>query len=205
MAVEAFKQQKANTAIRIPSFGLTGEISSGKSTYADHLKTGIEVEMGINLYRPSFSSKITEIARDLFDMEGKDRVLLGEIGLKMREIDPHVWTKYVIKDIRKNNKLPFAVDGLRFIHDVELFKQNFEDFVMIRIDAEEKQRFEAYKKTYGKYPTKEELKNKGEGDITKLPFDIRLVNNYERAELESQIQDVIGSIRKGTIWDLLRK
>lgn len=62
---------------------------------------------------------------------------------------PHVWTKFVIKNIKSHQKFPFAVDGLRFLHDVELFRQNFSEFLIVKVETDERQRMEAYKRSMG--------------------------------------------------------
>ncbi len=195
----------SNPEVRIPSFGFIGGMASGKSTYADKLRATIHDEFGKPVYRPSFSSKIMDIAKDLFDMEGKDRVLLGQIGLAMRQVDPHVWTKYVARLIRKEGQFPFAVDGLRFQHDVDIFEQNFNDFIIVRVDTDENHRMGVYKRTYGHYPSVEELNNKSEGDALVLPFGMRLFNEYKPEVLASQVHGITDSIKDGSIWNILRE
>ena len=76
-------------------FAITGPMCSGKSTIANILKT---VNKELEIY--SFGKKIKDIAHDqLFNMDGnlKDRTLLINIADKMRDIDPDIWAKYIIK------------------------------------------------------------------------------------------------------------
>ena len=190
--------------IAVPSFGFTGEMASGKSTYANRLSARLEEEFGISVLRPSFSAKIMEVAADLFRMDGKDRVLLGEISSKMREIDPMVWVNVVVRQIEENGSPPFVVDGIRLVQDEIRLRERFPSFIIVRIFTDEQQRSEAYKRAYGRYPTEEDLNNKGEGDISKLHYDLRLVNNYTDENREMQLNGIIDSIRAGTIAELLR-
>ena len=65
---------------------------SGKSTVAKIIK---DYDSRYKIY--SFGQKVKDIAYDLFEMEGKDRSLLINIADKMRDIDPDVWAKYIVK------------------------------------------------------------------------------------------------------------
>jgi len=188
----------------IPSFSFIGEMATGKGTYCDHLKEQIEREFGIPVYRFSFSAKIVEIAKDLFGMEGKDRKLLQNIGNKMREIDPDVWAGYIVRDIKANGKVPFAVDGIRTPNEAAVFKRNFANFIIIRLEVDGQQRMEVYKKNYGRYPTGEESNNISEKTVAGIPFDITLHNNYERANLERQVRGIVEAIKNGTFEKLTR-
>ena len=64
---------------------ITGKMCYGKTTIANLIKSMID-EYEIF----SFGKKVKEIAKDLFNMQTKDRTLLTSIGTKMREIDPDV-------------------------------------------------------------------------------------------------------------------
>jgi len=59
-----------------------GPMCSGKTTVANILQ---ETDKRYSIY--SFGQKIKDIAKELFQMEGKDRSLLINIADKMREID----------------------------------------------------------------------------------------------------------------------
>ena len=58
------------------------------------------------------------------DPNQKDRTLLTSIGTKMREIDPNVWTKYLI---HQTKDIQFCIiDDLRYQNEYEhLIKNNF--------------------------------------------------------------------------------
>ncbi len=179
----------------IPSFAFVGKMASGKSTYADELKLQIEDNFGITVYRYSLSAKIIEIAKDLFAMEEKDRKLLQNIGAKMREIDPGVWSKYIVRDALAAGRLPLIVDGIRTLTEAEPFKESLQNFVIIRIETEENQRMDAYKKAYNRYPTPEELDNITERTVAEIPADRTIHNTYLRSDLKNQIKDIVEEIK----------
>ena len=189
----------------IPPIALFGQLASGKGTYADHLRKSLESEFGVVVYEvPSFSDKISEIARDLFAMEGKDRDLLQVIGAKMREIDPQVWAKYLIRDIKTNVRIPFVVEGFRDPNELQAFRDNFPDIVVIGIEADKKQRMDAYKNAYGRYPTTEQLAHSSEKAIEQMHADITLFNTYTQENLAKQVAEIVAAIKDKSIYKLFR-
>ena len=193
----------------IPSFAFIGPMAGGKNEYCDALQRAIEKEFGVSVFRPSFSAKISLIAQDLFPymiQPGvKPRRLLQEIGAKMNEIDPAVWAKYLVRQIIREDREPFIVDGIRRPEEMAVFKDGFPDFIAIRLDVDEQQRMEAYKKLHGRYPTQEEKENITERTVASLPTDISIRNTYRRDDLERQIAEIIMKIQDGSILDVLRK
>lgn len=200
-----FKSLSKKTAegYPIPSFVFVGVTGVGKSTYSDYLKYRIEEAFGIPVYRPSFSEKIEEIARELFGMSDYDRTLLQGIGNKMRELDPAVWAKHIIRELKANGKLPVVCDGLRKPEELEVFKDELKDFVVIRIEADEKQLLEHYKKKYGKYPTKEQMTNPAEASVANLHADMTLFNNYDMTQMDRQMGEIVKAIKNNTMQQLI--
>lgn len=92
-----------------------GPMCSGKSTVAKIIK---DYDSRYKIY--SFGQKVKDIAYDLFEMEGKDRSLLINIADKMRDIDPDVWAKYIVK--KTNNEKNCIIDDLRFQNELDLLK-----------------------------------------------------------------------------------
>ncbi len=203
MAEQAQQQGSSVDVSNIPSFVFIGFTGSGKSTYSDYLKFRMEEAFGIKVYRPSFSQKIEEIARDLFGMAQYDRSLLQDIGNKLRELDPAVWAKHIIRDLKANNKLPVVCDGLRKPEELEAFRQALGNFVVIRLEADEKKLLEHYKAKYGRYPTTEQMTNPAETAIASLHADMTLFNNYDKLDLDRQIGAVIEAIRTSTMQQLI--
>ena len=102
-------------------FAITGPMCSGKSTIANLLKT---LNKELEIY--SFGKKIKDIAYELFNMDGnlKDRTLLINIADKMRDIDPDIWAKYIIK--QTNKKEHCIIDDLRFQNELDLLEEDGE-------------------------------------------------------------------------------
>ena len=73
---------------RTMKIAICGKMCSGKSTLANTLKI---MDNRYTIY--SIGQAVKDIGADLFGMKEKDRNLLIQIGAKMREIDPDVWTK----------------------------------------------------------------------------------------------------------------
>jgi dephospho-CoA kinase len=192
----------------VPSFAIIGQMSSGKGTYAGALKEGLERAFGIEVYRvPSFSAKIADVARDLFGAENEadgkpNRTLLQDIGSKMREIDPAVWAKYLIRDIKSKGKLPFVAEGFRHPSELQAFREGFADLIVIRVDASESQRMEAYKRTYGQYPAKHQLEHPSEKAVADMPADLSLHNAFYRAELTRQVEEIVEAVRNEKLEEL---
>ena len=178
-------------------------MASGKNSYADELKSQMESAFGVSVFRGSYSTKIMEVAKDLFAIDEKNRILLSKIAASMAEIDPHVWTNYLIRQIEKAGG-PFIIDGIRFPDEEHRFRVRFEDFLVLRIKADEARRIEAYRLEYGRYPTKGDLKARGEKNLLAVRHDLLLVNNYDREEMKLQVRGIIDSIGDGSIRRLLR-
>lgn len=98
-------------------FAIHGPMCSGKTTISDIIK-----KHNSDYKTYSFGGKVKDISRDLFNMEGKDRSLLINVASKMREIDPDVWAKYVINEIKKDDKSNCIIDDLRFQNEADYLK-----------------------------------------------------------------------------------
>lgn len=107
---------------------ITGKMCSGKSTIASIIS---ESNPDFKIY--SFGKKVKDVAKDLFDMTEKDRTLLTSIGTKMREIDPDVWTKYILKQMKDQEYC--IVDDLRYQNEYDaLHKAGFK-IIQLKIDS----------------------------------------------------------------------
>lgn len=103
---------------------LSGKMMSGKTIVADYLVS----KYGFT--EIAFADRLKELAIELFGMdpEYKDREILQLLGMKMRELDPNVWIRYVM------NELPDRQDVV--VSDVRL-KNEFDalqhaGFIMVR-------------------------------------------------------------------------
>lgn len=130
--------------------GICGKMCSGKTTIANL------IYMIDNRYEKySFASKIKELARELFNMNGKDRDLLINIGTKFREIDPDVWVNHVLK--KTKYKKHCIIDDVRFQNEVDLLIKN--GWKIIQLNISEENQIQRLQKTYPN-DYKEHLKNR---------------------------------------------
>jgi|TARA_R110000803_G_scaffold190141_3_gene252651 dephospho-CoA kinase len=139
MVAESSKQSYIKVAPRviIMKIAIAGQMASGKTTLAESLvKIGYE--------KVSLAGKVKEIAGDLFHMEEKDRPLLQQIGMKMREIRPSVWIDYIIHLGEEHDNL--VIDDVRFANEAKVLKQA--GWTIIRLDIGEDLQKERLQNTY---------------------------------------------------------
>ena len=122
---------------------ISGPMGSGKTTIANLIK---ETNDEYEIY--SFGRKIKDIAFELFDMNKnfKDRSLLINIADKMREIDPDVWAKYIIK--QTTDKKCCIIDDLRFQNELNLLENNSNDWIYFVLQMDENTRLNRLKNLY---------------------------------------------------------
>lgn len=102
-----------------------GKMGTGKSSVADFLVKCFQFK------RYSFAFKLKQIARDLFDMEIKDRSLLQMLGTKVRELEQDAWANYVIKKINAEAPLRAVIDDMRYLNEASILHDN--DFVLLKL------------------------------------------------------------------------
>ena len=121
---------------------ISGPMGSGKTTIANLI---INSNPEYKIY--SFGQKIKDIAYELFNMNKlvKDRSLLINIADKMRDIDPDVWAKYIIK--QTNSFKHCIIDDLRFQNELDILSKN-DDWIYIVLHIDEKKRLDRLKKLY---------------------------------------------------------
>ena len=68
--------------------------------------------------------------RELFGMEEKDRPLLQQIGMKMREIRESVWLDAIIRESEKHELV--VCDDVRFINEAKTLKEH--GWFLIKLD-----------------------------------------------------------------------
>ena len=94
-----------------------GKMCYGKTTLANIIK---QLDNSYEIL--SFGQKVKDIAKDLFNMQNKDRTLLTSIGTKMREIDSDVWANYTIEKSKDYDKV--IIDDLRYQNEHDLCMKN---------------------------------------------------------------------------------
>ena len=141
--------------------GLSGKFTSGKDGVASHL---------VNCYgfeRRGFADKLKEVAAHLFGMNGKDRTLLQILGAKMREIDPDVWVRYVMRSINPRDNV--VITDVRYQNEYDAI-QKCSHSILIRLECPLGVRIRRYIKLYGIVPTDEQINHPSETDLDDLPF-----------------------------------
>jgi len=132
---------------------ICGLMASGKTFLADALNT----ELGYTKF--SLATGVKDLGRDVFLMEGKDRKLLQQIGMKMREIDTDVWINLLMRKVvtaqqdlndmfGSHLEMRVVVDDCRFVNEVMAFKAA--GYKIIRIHIDDEHQIKRLKKTYGK-------------------------------------------------------
>ena len=120
---------------------IVGKMCSGKSTLSNKIIKYYK-RFGIKLEKRAFADKVYELARDLFDMKEKNRLLLQQIGTKMRDIDNDIWIKYTLKNLPEN----VIIEDCRYINEFKYLINN--GFIIIKINISKKKQLYRLKKTY---------------------------------------------------------
>jgi len=123
---------------KINKIAIIGKICSGKSFLANYLIDKY------NFNRMSFAYPLKKIAKEYYGMEDKDRELLQDLAIKMKEIDNNVFVNYLIKNMNKEDNI--VIDDLRFENELlELKKHNF---IIIKLNIDKKNQMNRYLKLY---------------------------------------------------------
>ena len=122
---------------------LCGKMASGKTTIADHLRHIIGHEGGFRIM--SMAGEVKRVGRELFGMEEKDRPLLQQIGMKMREIRESVWLDAVI--LQSKNHDFVVCDDVRFVNEAKNLKDD--GWVLVKLDIDEELQKSRLQSTYG--------------------------------------------------------
>ncbi len=170
-----------------------GKMAAGKSYYASLLTQEL-MSKGINSDIVHISSKIKELAVELFGMKDKDRDLLQKLAGKMRDIDEDVWIKYLIYHVKKEGKIPFIIDDVRFKDEVDLLRESF-DLLVIKIESDDVYRRSVYRSKYGKDPTEKELNDVTETSSDDIIPDMVLANDYTKNSAESNISRILEALQ----------
>jgi len=115
---------------------ICGKMASGKTTVAQSLE-GFQVL--------SLAGEVKRVGRELFGMKDKDRPLLQQIGMKMREIRASVWLDVLIRESNKQELYGYSVvcDDVRFINEANTLKED--GWILIKLvitDDLQKQRLQ---------------------------------------------------------------
>lgn len=122
---------------------ICGKMCSGKSTLANYIMSSYP---GYQKY--SFAQKVKELCVELFDMEGKDRLLLINFANKMREIDGKVWVNQVLKQTA--GKENCIIDDVRYQNEVDALIEDGWSFIQLNVpnELQKKRIMELYPDNY---------------------------------------------------------
>jgi len=143
--------------------GICGKMASGKTTLAK----GFEEE-GYQII--SLADEVKRVGRELFNMTGKDRPLLQQIGMKMREIRPSVWLDALMK--QAENYPNVVCDDVRFINEAKTLKEN--GWYLIKIEIDENLQRNRLMMTYPDHWDKhwDNRHDSSEAEVDKIPHEI---------------------------------
>ena len=119
---------------------LIGKICSGKSFISSYL----EKNSKFKVY--SFGCAVKQYAKEIFQLNSKNRKIIQDFAQKMKEIDENVWINYVIDKINKDNAKNIIVDDVRFPNEYEILKKM--DFIFIKLNISEELQRIRIKNTY---------------------------------------------------------
>tara|TARA_Y100000034_G_scaffold18727_1_gene20797 strand:+ start:1446 stop:1964 length:519 start_codon:yes stop_codon:yes gene_type:complete len=144
---------------------ICGKMASGKTTVAQSLE-GFQVL--------SLAGEVKRVGRELFGMKDKDRPLLQQIGMKMREIRASVWLDALIRESNKQELYGYSVvcDDVRFINEANTLKAD--GWILIKLvitDDLQKQRLQ------NTYPDDWEVHwnnrtDASESEVDAIPLDL---------------------------------
>lgn len=164
-------------------------MASGKTTLAARL---CEIHPGIRFHRTSFAERLKTLARELFNMQNKDRDLLIRLGKHLRDIDANVFAKAVTRRVRDALYNDVAVrhwivDDLRFQNELEMLRSDGWRIVLLR--ASEATRTRRLRNLYSPEDAEKHLRNiqdASETDLCALPdrmFDCVLYTDTNDADV----------------------
>ena len=95
--------------------------------------------------------------------------------------------------MKKEGKIPFIVDDVRFKDEVNMLKENF-DLLVIKIDSDDVYRRSVYKSKYGKEPTEKELNDVTETSSDDIVPDLVLTNDYTIHSAKANMNRILEAI-----------
>ena len=140
---------------------ICGKMASGKTTVAQSLE---EFQV------LSLAGEVKRVGRELFGMKEKDRPLLQQIGMKMREIRESVWLDALIRESEKHKLV--VCDDVRFINEAKTLKEHGWTLIKLVITNDlQKQRLQ------NTYPDDWEVhwnnrKDASETEVDAIPLDL---------------------------------
>jgi len=167
---------------------LSGKMLSGKSSVATYLvKHYGFVEL-------SFASKMKEVAAELFPRAKyeKDRLLLIQVGERMRELDSQVWIRHVLPGILPGEDI--VISDVRFPSEYDALRRL--DFTLVRMYMGRPYQVGLAKRVYPTMPLVL-LDDYSETALDYYVFDYTIDNDegISMEEVYSQVDKMIEELR----------
>lgn len=118
---------------------IIGKMCSGKSTIAK-----IIMDHDSDYQTFSFGGAVKRYAKEIFNMQGKDRSLLINFANKMREIDRDVWVRPVIEESRLFENC--IVDDVRYQNELDALVND--NWIIIKLNISRELQEKRIKLTY---------------------------------------------------------
>ncbi len=122
--------------------GLTGAFGSGVSFLAEHFFKNKGYECC------SLSKFLREKYKEKHGEDAPNRKALQEFGNRLREDDPSILAKEVDKIIAKDSQSNFVIESIRNPAEINYFRENHTEFILIGIFAEYDVRWGRVRETY---------------------------------------------------------
>ena len=174
---------------------ITGKMGSGKSYLAD------KISNKYGFYIASFAGRVKELAKELFNMVGKDRGLLINFATKMREIDSEVWIRTMLKSIKGKENV--IVDDLRLKNEYDILRVN--GWYIVKLEIDENKRELQLREKYGVDEANRHIahsKSATENDVVGLDdesFDLVIRNDSDYIILDSMVSSYLNKRSKQEI------
>lgn len=162
--------------------GIAGKFCSGKTTLCKLLYREYDNSKIFN-----FADKVKDIATDLFGMTDKDRTLLQNIGMKMREINKDVWVDYVINQCVAKDHI-YIIGDVRYQNECEIIRQK--GGITFYIERHRDLRLKEYEHLYGRLPYLEEETHPSEM-LDPSACDYIMDNNTTITEVFNKIKNLL--------------
>lgn len=170
--------------------GLLGRMRSGKDTVGQMLIK----KLGIKRY--SFGDVIKETTHLLFPhipLEPKPRTLYIDMDTKMRELDPDVWVRLTMNNVKKEKDiLGIVFTSARRTNECDALKN--EGFILVKVHASEEIRKHRLKES-GEVYKEEDFYHETELIADTYPNDFVITNEGTLEELERQVDIFIANLQ----------
>jgi dephospho-CoA kinase len=168
-----------------------GPMCSGKTYCADYLVKNR------GFTKVNFAYKLKKLAAEIFDVhtkDGHDRIVLQQLGQKMREIDPDVWVKLALKEVAfheyANGTERFVFDDLRYMNEASALKEA--GFTLVRVYVPENIRLQRIKDLYPNTP-EDSASHSSELEWANIVPDLIIDSAYPDSP-NQQIDNFLGKI-----------